>query len=366
MAGSPLTLFLSGDVMTGRGVDQILPHPSDPMLLEAYVRDARTYVRLAEEVSGPIPCPVSPEYVWGDLLDAAREPDVRLVNLETSVTTSDAFVPGKAVHYRMHPGNVDCLSVIRPVCALANNHVLDFGPAGLVETCDTLRAAGIVTSGAGLDAVRAGTPAVADLADRGRVVVFSLGSQSSGIPSDWAAGDHRPGVDLLPDLSDAAAEQVAQRVRHAKRPGDVVVASVHWGSNWGYEVPGEQVRFAHRLVAAGVDLVHGHSSHHPRPAEVYRDRLILYGCGDLIDDYEGITGYERFRGELRLGFFAALRPGDGALLGLRMTPVRVRRMRLHHAVPEEAAWLRDTMDRICQPFGCAVRHNGDALELQAA
>ena len=38
----------------------------------------------------------------------------------------------------------------------------------------------------------------------------------------------------------------------------------------------------------GIDVVHGHSSHHPRPIEVYQRRLILYGCGDFIDDYEGI------------------------------------------------------------------------------
>ena len=49
-----------------------------------------------------------------------------------------------------------------------------------------------------------------------------------------------------------------------------------------------QIRFAHRLIDAGVDVVHGHSSHHPRPIEVYRGKLILYGCGDTIDDYEGI------------------------------------------------------------------------------
>ncbi|HEX6074192.1 MAG TPA: CapA family protein, partial [Micromonosporaceae bacterium] len=192
MAGRPLTLFLAGDVMIGRGVDQILGHPSDPVLLEAYVRDARTYVRLAEEVSGPIPRPVPPEYIWGDLLGRIREPDVRLVNLETSATVSDDFAPGKAVHYRMHPDNVACLSVIRPVCSLANNHVLDFGPAGLLETYDTLGAAGIAAAGAGPDVRRADRPAMADLGERGRVLVFSVGSGSSGIPADWAAGDGRP------------------------------------------------------------------------------------------------------------------------------------------------------------------------------
>jgi poly-gamma-glutamate capsule biosynthesis protein CapA/YwtB (metallophosphatase superfamily) len=63
-----VTVFLCGDVMTGRGIDQILPHPSDPQIHEAFVSDARTYVALAEEVNGPIPQPVELSYIWGDAL----------------------------------------------------------------------------------------------------------------------------------------------------------------------------------------------------------------------------------------------------------------------------------------------------------
>src|SRR5215467_981248 len=87
---SAITLFLCGDVMTGRGIDQILPHPSDPILYEGYVEDAREYVRFAEEASASIPQPASFSYVWGDALGewARWSPDTRLVNLETSVTTS--------------------------------------------------------------------------------------------------------------------------------------------------------------------------------------------------------------------------------------------------------------------------------------
>lgn len=92
---------------------------------------------------------------------------------------------------------------------------------------------------------------------------------------------------LLTDLSDRTATRVARRALAEKRLGDITVVSVHWGSNWGYEVDDRQIDFAHRLIDEGVDVVHGHSSHHPRPIEVYREKLILYGCGDTVDDYEG-------------------------------------------------------------------------------
>ncbi|MFJ4466522.1 CapA family protein [Streptomyces sp. NPDC089424] len=350
MGGGVVTLFLCGDVMLGRGVDQILAYPGDPGLREGYVKDARDYVALAEAVNGPIPVPVAPAWPWGEalpLLDAAAA-DVRIVNLETAVTSGGTFAPGKQVHYRMHPANLPALSVARPdVCVLANNHVLDFGPSGLDETLDVLEGAGLRTAGAGRDAEGARAPAVVPLGSGGRVLVLALGFRSSGIPPDWAAsGEARPGVAYAPGPSPGAAQALVRRVRRVRRAGDLVVVSVHWGSNWGYLVPRDQVRFAHALVDGGVDLVHGHSSHHPRPVEVYRDRLILYGCGDFVDDYEGIPGHEEYRDDLRLAHLATLEAGTGRLTGLRMVPLRARRMRLEAAPRRDRDWLCGVLDRI--------------------
>jgi poly-gamma-glutamate capsule biosynthesis protein CapA/YwtB (metallophosphatase superfamily) len=348
-----LTLFLAGDVMTGRGVDQILPTPSPPGLRERSVRDARTYVRLAEEANGAISRPVDVAWPWGDalrVLDEAR-PDVRLINLETSVTRSDDYARGKGIHYRMHPDNAACLSVVRPdACALANNHVLDFGIRGLRETLDTLTRARLGPVGAGRDDDEAWRPAVIDLHGGTRVVIWSVADSSSGVPPSWAATPDRPGVALLRDVSDACAAALAGLIRRVTRPGDLVVVSIHWGSNWGYDVPPAHVRFARRLVDTGVHVVHGHSSHHPRPVEVYRGRLILYGCGDLIDDYEGISGYEQYRTDLRLLYLAALDRGTGALLRLRMVPMQARQMRLCRADPTDGRWLHGVLNEISAPY----------------
>ncbi|MDG9717209.1 CapA family protein [Streptomyces sp. DH24] len=368
MGGSAVTLFLCGDVMLGRGVDQILAHPGPPELREAYVGDAREYVRLAESVSGPVPAPVPPDWPWGEALAvlARAAPDVRIVNLETSVTGGGTFAPGKAVHYRMHPANLPALAVARPdVCVLANNHVLDFGRPGLADTLDALAGAGLRYAGAGRDAQEACAPAVVPLGSGGRVLVFALGAASSGVPAGWAASRERSGVAYLAALSPAAADAVLHRVRRYRLPGDLVVVSVHWGSNWGYRVPREQVRFAHALVDGGVDVVHGHSSHHPRPVEIYRDRPVLYGCGDFVDDYEGITGYEEYRDDLRLAHLVSLAADTGRLTALRMVPFRVRRMRLETAPEGDRAWLRATLERIGR--GVRVRLSSDgALVVTAA
>jgi poly-gamma-glutamate synthesis protein (capsule biosynthesis protein) len=228
---------------------------------------------------------------------------------------------------------------------LANTHMLDWGRSGLVETLDTLQRAGIRTAGAGRNAAQALAPAVVDIG-RGRLLVFAFGLESAGVPQDWAAGPDTPGVSWLPDLSSHTTDAVADRVLQAKKTGDIALLSIHWGSNWGYEVSHRARSFARRLIDAGAaDVVHGHSSHHPRPIELYRDRLILYGCGDLVNDYEGISGHESFRAELALMYFPVLDPASGRLLELRLTPMRMRKLRLQRASDEEAEWLAAMLAR---------------------
>jgi poly-gamma-glutamate synthesis protein (capsule biosynthesis protein) len=342
------TLFLTGDVMTGRGVDQVMGHPSRPVLYESHVRDARAYVALAEEKNGPIRRPVGDKYVWGAALAEldALAPDVRIINLETSVTTCEDAWPEKGIHYRMHPDNVGCLTAARiDCCVLANNHVLDWGYAGLEETLATLHAAGVRTAGAGRHSNEAAAPATIDVGEHGRVLVFGAGFETSGIPLSWQARDDQPGVSLMPTLDANRARRMAAAIAAYRRPRDVIVVSVHWGANWGYEIPREQRDFARALIDSGfVDVVHGHSSHHAKGIEVYRERLILYGCGDFLNDYEGIDGYEHYRSDLASMYFPTV-DAAGRLLTLRIVPLRIRKLRLERATRADAAWLKATLDR---------------------
>jgi poly-gamma-glutamate capsule biosynthesis protein CapA/YwtB (metallophosphatase superfamily) len=352
-------LFLCGDVMTGRGIDQILPHPSVPHLFESWARSAVDYVRLAERVSGPIDRPRDFDYPWGDALAELREcaADVRIVNLETAVTTSEAAQPGKGIHYRMNPANLPCLaSAGIDCCVLANNHVLDWGRPGLLQTLDGLHAAGLRTAGAGRDAHEAAAPAVMPLLPQGRLLVLACAAADSGVPEGWAAGRTRPGVNWLERVSPAAALALSEPVKALRQPGDLVVVSMHWGANWDFAIPREQREFAHTLIdAGGADVVHGHSSHHVKGIEVYRGKLVLYGCGDFLNDYEGIGGKERFRGDLALMYFPLLDAASGELRELRAVPMRMRRLRLERADADAAAWLRATLAREGQPLGTSVR-----------
>jgi poly-gamma-glutamate synthesis protein (capsule biosynthesis protein) len=354
--------------MTARGIDQILRHPGDPVLYEDWVVDARQYITLAEHKHGTIPRGVPDAWIWGIAIDdmASMAPDVRIVNLETAITTSDVPWPDKGIHYRMHPRNAGCLTAAGiDCCCLANNHVLDWGYKGLDETLRTLSQQQTGHAGAGRSRQEAQQPWIREIPGKGRVVTFCCGSPSSGIPQRWAADRSAPGVFLIDETDEAAPEELRQLIMPWRTDNTLIVVSLHWGGNWGYSVPSAQRSFAHALIdTAGVDVVFGHSSHHFRGLEVYRGRPVIYGAGDLITDYEGIDSHREFRGELGLMYFLTMDVQTRQLRSLKLTPVRMHRFQLTRPEPADIDWIVRVLNREGQPLGTsAFRHGRHHLSI---
>ncbi|MEJ2614259.1 MAG: CapA family protein [Ignavibacteriaceae bacterium] len=371
-----ISLFLCGDVMTGRGIDQILPCAGDPTLHESNIKSAEGYLKLAENLNGKIPKTEDYSYIWGDAIEVLKKeaPDVRIINLETSVTKCNDFMEGKLIHYRMHPGNIFCLSAAKiDICTIANNHILDWGYGGLIETLETLKTANIKFAGAGCNLIEAELPAVTNISGKGRVIVFSYCSDTGGVPQNWAAKNTKSGVNLLKSFSDDTILGIKKKVEAVKQPGDLIVISIHWGDNWGYRIPYEQRKFAYALIdKAGIDIIYGHSSHHPKPIEVYKDKLIIYGAGDLINDYEGIysrgkkikfnlrkirhlwknfiRGNKIFRNDLVLMYFVSVESSSGNLKNLMAVPMQIKKFKLNYPSAKDAEWLRDRMNKVYKKF----------------
>ncbi|NNC68544.1 MAG: hypothetical protein HKN83_10985 [Gammaproteobacteria bacterium] len=105
-----IALFMCDDVMTGRGIDQVMPHSCDPKLYEHFMKSAKGYVDLAEDKNGMLQKPISYSYIWGDALEEMKsmKADTRIINLETSVTKSNDYWEDKSINYRIHPNNISC------------------------------------------------------------------------------------------------------------------------------------------------------------------------------------------------------------------------------------------------------------------
>jgi poly-gamma-glutamate synthesis protein (capsule biosynthesis protein) len=347
-----LTLFLCGDVMTGRGIDQILPHPNDPVIYESYLKNAKDYVKLAERANGPIEQAVDFAYIWGYAIGSMKEADARIVNLETSITSSEDYL-NKGINYRMHPKNISCLDIANiDCCVLANNHVLDWGQKGLLETLESLEKAEIKYSGAGRNNNEAKAPCILSVKEKGRILVFSFGLSSSGIPHNWKATEHNPGLNVLTNLSMETIKRIEKEITQYKRAGDIIVASIHWGGNWGYKIQEPHRAFAHNLIDhAGVDIIHGHSSHHFKGLEVYKNKPIIYGCGDFLNDYEGISGHESYRSDLGLMYFVKWDCTKGDFVSLMMVPTQIRKLQINKPNKKDCNWIKNVLNREGKKFG---------------
>ena len=200
-----MKLALAGDVMLGRLVDAALEHrPAD--------------------------------YPWGDTLPRFLMADWRACNLECVVSDRrPAVLPAKAFHFRSAARNVAVLEAAHiDAVSIANNHVLDFGPAALLDMLDILDRAGIARAGAGRDLEEARRPAITMAADGSRIGLVACTDNEP----DWEAGNRRPGVfHIETDLADKGALALLGITRDTRPEVDLLVVSLHWGPNWGYRPP---------------------------------------------------------------------------------------------------------------------------------
>jgi poly-gamma-glutamate synthesis protein (capsule biosynthesis protein) len=358
--------------MTGQGIAPLMPTAGAP--LRRSMRSALDYVHDAgasppsagsDAADGghpdTLPRPVCFEYPWGDALSLLRRetPDLCLANLEACITARGTPASPQ-IHARLSPQQLPVLAALGVQgVVLAGPHALDWGPHGLHDTLQCLRQAGIRGVGAGHDSIEAAEEAQWPLPGRGRLRLLAFGHASCGLAATAAAAERRPGINWLRDLDARAVAGIAARVGAQRREGDIVVVSLHWGAQWGYEVTREQRDFAQALVdVAGVDLVWGQASRHPRPIEVHHGRLILYGVGTFLKDAGLAAGHEQLRPELAALYLPRLAT-DGRLLDLRLWPLRVHLFRLKRACASEAQWLARALGAACRRHGTALAPRGD-------
>ena len=315
----PLTLALTGDVMLGRMVD---------LAITSY----------------------GPAYPWGDDVRAAlRQADLRLINLECAITSEqERWHDGayKAFYFRADPVAIDTLRAAGiDFAALANNHIGDFGAAGLLETVHLLDAAGIAHAGAGADLAAAAASARLQAGDW-RVAVVAFADH----PRQWAAAPGRPGINYTPvSVHPTDFGPVARALAAARQDADLVVFTIHWGPNMRPRPTPEFQVFARRVIEAGADIFWGHSAHVVQGVEIYRDRLILYDTGDFVDDY---VVDPDLRNDLSALFLVRVAP-DGRLR-LEIEPVQIMNRHVTLADGPERDWFLRRLHDLCSEMGSAV------------
>lgn len=177
----------------------------------------------------------------------------------------------------------------------------------------------------------------------------------------WRATQSQSGMVVLPALCnehnvDVAVAVTSEVFRLNQLPcaESLLVLSIHWGPNWAYRTEGDaegqyfRRQYAHRVIRElGVDMIYGHSSHHIRGMEVFDTKLILYGAGDLINDYEGFSnpGDEAYS---PLGglFCVDLCAQDGKLVQVSLLPTKMHCLQLQRVMGDSFDYWEPRQQRM--------------------
>jgi len=354
MTNIPRTFKLNfiGDVMLGRLVDQLFPthvhEPSEASHIASFVRwnpDLKNY-----NFQSP----------WDTTRPLFLSSDLNFMNLETSATTTSNKWPDKVFNYRMHPDNINALKEAKiDYASCANNHTLDFCEEGLFDTVKALKRAGIAFAGAGETREEATRPAILKLPRQSNdSTENSNEAESSFTIHVYAASDHPQDWRSIPsfhliDYSQATRARLKALLTTTAPSPALKVFSVHWGPNYAWRPAAEIRALAHFLVdECGVDVVHGHSSHHVQGVEVYGAAVIIYGCGDFVDDY-AVDG--EFRNDLSAVWRVSVAEEGQKLRpsGLEVFPTAIRRFQAKRldTADVDHAWVVGKIKELSGHFG---------------
>jgi len=312
-----ITIALAGDLMLGRLVGE----------------------RIARAGSGA---------VWGDLLPELRSADLLLANLECALTSRrerwrDGHV--KAFYFGASPTAVEALRLAGvDFVALANNHILDFREDGMRETIATIERAGIAHAGAGNDLAQASRPARLT-AGGVRVSVIACADH----PAEWAATERSAGVNFISVQSSKDLDSLRAAIGAARRDADLVILSLHWGSNMRLRPSLGFRELATAALSAGADVVWGHSAHVLQGVEIRDGKPILYDTGELLDDY---AVDEELRNDL--GAIFELRIVDHHIDEIEVVPIGIDDMRTSLASGPDRAWLLRRLGELCGELGTEI------------
>lgn len=207
--------------------------------------------------------------------DVTANADLTIANLETALSARGAAVPGKTFTFRSKPDR--SIAALKragiDVVSLANNHTRDWGGDALVDTLNSLSAAGIRYAGAGNNRAEAFAPAIIE--SRGATIAYLAFSQIG--PSNFVATDAVSGTAFTVDMG-----TVTSAITRASEQADYVIVSFHWGVEKSYSPSERQVSFGRAAIDAGADCVLAHHPHVLQGVEFYNGKMIAYSLGNFV------------------------------------------------------------------------------------
>ncbi|MDP7114477.1 MAG: CapA family protein [Myxococcota bacterium] len=296
------------------------------------------------------------DYPFRDVGELLAGADLVMGNLEAPITTHDVkYVASKKWSYRQDPKALPALQGAGfDVLALANNHVLDYGPEGFVETLDHFESAGIRAVGGGRSEEEARRGLIIELDGITVGLLAFMENYGSYEKDGWFAKGDRPGCAMMDlELMQADIERLRGQV-------DVLIVHCHFGRN--YKPPTRlQHRMARAIIDMGADVVNGHHPHVAQGIEIYEGKPILYSLGNFTFGTSG-----RFpKGRQGYGMVARYRLCDGRVANVAVDLIGVNnKLVRYRPAPIAADEAVPVLDELMEPYGTAVRWEGNSAVVE--
>ena len=305
-----ITISFCGDVMLGRLVNEIMEDKD-------------------------------PQYPWGNTLPLLKQMDLRIINLETTLTNYTEKNP-KVFNFRALPERVSILKAAQiDLVNLANNHILDFKEPGLFETIETLNNAGIYHVGAGVNDLEAGKPIIITKND----IRIGVIGYTDNEPT-WKAAPNIIGTNYIEIGNQSALEKVKTHIASLRSNVDILIITIHWGPNMKQKPSAEFIEWAHAIIDAGADIIHGHSAHIFQGIELYNNKIIMYDTGDFIDDY---AVDPLLRNDQSFLFTVTVNKNGPQFI--KLYPVLIDTMQVNQAIGKDKKEIIEKMKRLSLELG---------------
>lgn len=213
---------------------------------------------------------ISPE-----LIQIMRNADIMCLNNEFTYSNGGSPLENKAYTFRANPSRVEILKELGvDIVSLANNHAYDYGEQSLVDTMTVLNQAGIKYVGAGHNIEEAMSPVYFEI--QGKTIAYVAASRAEKYRLTPQATEDEPGILLCYDT-----ELFIQAIKEAKQNAEYVIAYVHWGTEYSYELEEVQLITGKEYLDAGADIVIGAHPHCLQGIEYYEGKPIVYSLGNF-------------------------------------------------------------------------------------
>lgn len=291
--------------------------------------------------------------IWGNVLPYMQSTDVNIINFEAALTKNDQAVP-KVFNFKADPQFARCLREGNvDIANIANNHCLDYGIDGLIETLEVLKASKIEIVGAGMNNEEAHSGTIFDCKGT-KIGVLGFTDNEP----EWKATKTRPGTTYIP-INSEGAEEVKRDIERIRPHVDLLILSIHWGPNMREAPLPSFQSFAKEMVDAGVDILHGHSAHIFQGVEVIGSSIVLYDTGDFVDDYyvDPILRNDR-------SFFFVVELSPSGIEALRLYPTLIRNFQANLSEGKEAAETKKRMIHLSKKFGTIFEEEEACLKIR--